>query len=132
MDNLIIVKSSETSELRKWYDEIDDLFKNNLAFRFDEDLFFDVIVNSNRIGIISVDDYGSGYGDLKRFVHPDYQHKGIGTYMIDFLLKTARINKKIRVSGSLLSTNFNGIDFFKKNGFIITKGKTFTLVTCKV
>jgi len=68
--------------------------------------------NGHRKRIAHTGEYGMG-------VLPDYRNKGIGTCLIEVLLKWAKENPLIeKVKLGVFSTNTRGIHLYKKMGFI--------------
>lgn len=61
-------------------------------------------------------------------VHPDFQGKGIGSKLLEFLDEEGRKHGIRKICLRVLSTNITAISFYKKNGYLeqgVLKGEFF-------
>ena len=63
------------------------------------------------------------YEVMVMYVHPDYTRQGIGSRMMDYVVKQGKKLRMKRLKVWVLSLNTNAINFYKKNGFV-ADGKT--------
>ncbi|NCU18442.1 GNAT family N-acetyltransferase [Pallidibacillus pasinlerensis] len=51
-------------------------------------------------------------------IHPDFQRKGVGKALMNFIESWARTNGIRKITVRVLDTNPTAISFYKKNGFV--------------
>ena len=56
-------------------------------------------------------------------VHPDIQHEGLGSMMMEEIIKEAKIKKVRSLTLEVRSSNFKAINFYKKFGFKLSHVK---------
>lgn len=65
------------------------------------------------------------------FVHPDFQHKGIGTKLVKKIFKIAKDRYKVVYCGFITFKNFkHPLNWYKKMGF--KENKDLTVIGCNI
>lgn len=124
----VISICENVNDLENYYSLIDEAFKNNLVFNFSEGKYYKIQFGNDLLGFASVVDEDYSFADLKRFINPEYRHKGASEALLDFIIQDAKNSNKTRLTGSFLGNNEKATNFFKSKGFKVTNGQSFSIV----
>ena len=128
MDNIKIVPCDKSC--------YDQLYKIHLSVMPENDImtencFFDEFVQATRkyfvainnncaIGYIGVFDSFDDYNIIGIAVEEGYQRRGIGYKLLQRIIEEAKKNNIKTISLEVDETNEKAINFYKKNGFVVT------------
>lgn len=81
--------------------------------------------NQNSLGFIGYFNKGNNYEITTLYVLPDYQHLGVGSELMKIAFKEILAsNPNAKLSLWVLETNIAAINFYKKQGFIVSGEKS--------
>ncbi len=89
--------------------------------QFENDLFFVAIEQGNIVGTVM-----SGYDGHRGWiyslaVHPDYQHRGVGSSMLKFVEKRLSSLGCMKINLQIIQDNRTVKEFYKANGYLTEK-----------
>lgn len=85
-------------------------------------IHFGLFKNNQLVSITSVFDLGDSLQFRKFATLKEYQHQGLGTILLNYIIDFAKQERK---SSIWCNARENAVEFYKKNGFKLTKD-TFT------
>lgn len=100
----------------RWDDEIE---KNYLTDEINQYPYFIIIADEEPVGCISLKESDNRIFINELLILPNYQNKGIGTYILKNIIQSNYRNKIIELE--VLSVNIKAIKLYKRIGFTSIK-----------
>jgi GNAT superfamily N-acetyltransferase len=111
------IQEIELENINNWYNKLSTDETENLKFDFTNDSIYEMKMNEEIIGIMSISIERYSYYDMKRFILKKYRGKKFGEEFLCYLIKMGKENNITRITGTIKSENIKGNTFLESKGF---------------
>ena len=98
----------------------DDFQRKRLIDEYDQNWFYWVYKNSQRIGLLCFKPYDNSYHVHLLAIFPDSQNQGLGQMTMDYVHQLAQAEQRESVTLSSFIRNEKALKFYKKLGYGVT------------